>query len=267
MKKNYTMLSINNKIMWKIFTAVASVFVLISIIISVQNKSKLTEQEESYEKLTVDLQSKEDSLKATVSGRKSFESKIAEIKKQLNSKETVRVNEENKMKQAINKRVTLEAKVTKLRKINKDYEIKAASWDNEKTLTEKSIALKNSLQKVQKEKQQVINSLKSYQQQSAQLSKKLETAKEKVAAFLKGEIAADFVTSVSSVRRDLGFVIINAGANRNVFKGAKLLVKRKGNIVGELTVSTIEPNLSVCSIVSSGTNIIPGDIVVSHNRK
>jgi hypothetical protein len=72
--------------------------------------------------------------------------------------------------------------------------------------------------------------------------------------------------TITAVNWDLGFVVINIGKNQGVGADSELIVKRGSEIVGMLTISSIEPRLTVADIrqdsLKKGARIIPGDRVI-----
>ena len=72
--------------------------------------------------------------------------------------------------------------------------------------------------------------------------------------------------TITAVNWDLGFVVINIGKNQGVGADSELIVKRGSEIVGKLTISSIEPRLTVADIrqdtIRDGARIIPGDRVI-----
>jgi flagellar biosynthesis GTPase FlhF len=72
------------------------------------------------------------------------------------------------------------------------------------------------------------------------------------------------VTAVDPV---WGFVIVNLGEkNSNVTQQSDLLVSRNGLLLGRLTVSSLEPNQTICDVdmkaMKPGQRIQPGDSVI-----
>lgn len=72
--------------------------------------------------------------------------------------------------------------------------------------------------------------------------------------------------TVTAVNPDWGFVIVNAGRNRGIPGNAKLIVKRGSEVIGQLKIVSLEPNMLVADIVqdtlNKGAQVLPGDRVV-----
>jgi hypothetical protein len=71
---------------------------------------------------------------------------------------------------------------------------------------------------------------------------------------------------VTAVNEDWGFVVIGAGSNTGFTPQTKLLVKRDGRLIAEVTPSAIEPSQTIAEIdresVAPGVRIQPGDRVI-----
>ena len=76
-------------------------------------------------------------------------------------------------------------------------------------------------------------------------------------------MASTFRGSVSEVNPQYGYVVIAAGDSQEVVPGAKLDVLRGGEVIGQLKVSSIEPNRSIADVVPNsfveGSSVQAGD--------
>jgi hypothetical protein len=72
--------------------------------------------------------------------------------------------------------------------------------------------------------------------------------------------------TITAVNQDWGFAVINIGKNQGVTADSELIVKRGNQIVGKLTIVSIEPRLTVGDIrqdtLKKGARILPGDRVI-----
>ena len=86
--------------------------------------------------------------------------------------------------------------------------------------------------------------------------------REKVSMQRAGEMVT-IEASIAATYGSWGFVIINAGANQGVNARTKLDVKRADETVGILRITNLEPNFSVCDILSvnEGGSLVAGDKV------
>ncbi|MFT5107809.1 MAG: hypothetical protein ACI8XO_002570 [Verrucomicrobiales bacterium] len=72
--------------------------------------------------------------------------------------------------------------------------------------------------------------------------------------------------TITAVNQDWGFAVINIGKNQGVSADSELIVKRGTEIVGKLSIVSIEPRLTVADIrqdtLRDGARILPGDKVI-----
>ena len=71
---------------------------------------------------------------------------------------------------------------------------------------------------------------------------------------------------VLAVNSNWNFVVLNIGDRQGVVSGSALIVKRGGNMVAKLRVTSVEPSTSIADIQAGGAakgfSIQPGDVVI-----
>ncbi len=71
---------------------------------------------------------------------------------------------------------------------------------------------------------------------------------------------------VLAVNPNWSFVVLSIGDKQGVVSGASLIVKRGGNLVAKLRVTSVEPSTSIADIqagsTAKGTTVQPGDVVI-----
>lgn len=74
---------------------------------------------------------------------------------------------------------------------------------------------------------------------------------------------------IEAVNADWGFVVINAGENLGITEATKLLVTRGSQIIGKLSIISVQGSRTVANILpetlASGLSIAPGDRVILEN--
>jgi len=149
-------------------------------------------------------------------------------------------------------------KEVRLEKLRKDV----AEIGEIKDLVEKSENLQAEMATVQ---QEILIAKENFKKM---IATRLET--ERIIADFRETVsmqrAGEMVTinaSVAATYENWGFVIINAGANQGVNARTRLDVKRGDDVVGTLRITNLEPNLSVCDIltVTEDSSINAGDTV------
>lgn len=96
--------------------------------------------------------------------------------------------------------------------------------------------------------------------------KRIEGLRKTLSDYATGKSLANMRTSISSVYRNWGFVILGAGDKQGVVSGSTLDVTRGGEVVAKLKVTAVEAGRSAADIVldsvAEGVTIRPGDTVV-----
>ena len=71
---------------------------------------------------------------------------------------------------------------------------------------------------------------------------------------------------VLAVNPNWNFVVLSIGDKQGVVNGASLIVKRGGNLVAKLHVTSVEPSTSIADIqmgsTAKGSTVQPGDVVI-----
>jgi hypothetical protein len=164
-------------------------------------------------------------------------------------------------------------KQVKLDKLRKDV----AEIGEIKDLVEKSETLQAEMATVQQEILIAKENFKKIVATRVETEKVISAYKEKVSMQRAGEMV-DFTdkasiqhademvvieANIAATYGDWGFVIITAGANHGVNARTKLDVKREDDLIGTLRITNLEPNFSVCDILSvnEGEALAPGDRV------
>jgi len=69
---------------------------------------------------------------------------------------------------------------------------------------------------------------------------------------------------IIAINRDMGFVIINAGADQGVAPESSLLVMRGNNRIGRLRIVSVEPQVTVADIMPG--SVVPGASLVVRDK-
>jgi len=142
-------------------------------------------------------------------------------------------------------------KQVKLDKLRKDV----AEIGEIKDLVEKSENLQAEMATVQQEILIAKENFKKIVATRVKTEQVIAEYKEKVSMQRAGEMVAiqgagGKEANIAATYAGWGFVIINAGANDGVNARTKLDVKRGDDLIGTLRITNLEPNFSVCDILS-----------------
>ncbi len=117
----------------------------------------------------------------------------------------------------------------------------------------------------------------TYETSLANLLQRSKNAEERVSAVRKlidlqssGKSFPSLRTSISSVYRNWGFVILSAGDSQGVVTDSRLDVLRGGEVIGKLQVTAVEAGRAAADIVldsvADGTTLQIGDTVVAESE-
>ena len=147
----------------------------------------------------------------------------------------------------------------KLDKLNKDL----AEIGEIEDLVEKSQNLQAEMAAVQQEIAITKENYKNAVSKREATDSTIANFRDKVSRQRAGQMI-EVNAKIAQTFDNWGFVVINAGGNQGINARVKLDVKRDDKIIGKLTITNLEPNVSVCDVTSlnDGEKIAVGDAVV-----
>jgi septal ring factor EnvC (AmiA/AmiB activator) len=173
---------------------------------------------------------------------------------------------------------TLKKKKAEVERLNATYEGRKAKVEELKIIEEKignenpaTIAAKYEALRDQKAKLE--KDLNNVEQEAARAQDALRKSQTRIDELAKAEekrrssvklqsMQADII----AINRDMGFVIINAGADQGVAPESSLLVMRGNNRIGRLRIVSVEPQVTVADImpgsVTPGASLMVRDKVI-----
>ena len=248
--------------MWKSLTILAILVAIAASTLRYFNEKDIAREAKLLERAKANLQSMQDHRTAMVQRQNDTEADIEQVTAERDEEEKKSLAAQAKEAQLEDDKKQLEEliaqKEVRLEKLRKDV----AEIGEIKDLVEKSENLQAEMATVQ---QEILIAKENFKKMVAT---RIET--EKTIAFFREKVsmqrAGEMVTinaSVAATYGNWGFVIINAGANQGVNARTKLDVKRGDDVIGTLRITNLEPNLSVCDIltVAEDSSINPGDKV------
>ena len=226
---------------------------------------------------TKDLEHERIALELTTKNAKSAEAhqgKITELitvtdakTKETDAAAATQEGEEAKQKNEESdktaKKGTLEGQLKvaqdKLDKLNKDL----AEIGEIEDLVEKSQNLQAEMAAVQQEIAITKENYKNAVTKREATDSTIANFRDKVSRQRAGQMI-EVNAKIAQTFDNWGFVVINAGGNQGINARVKLDVKRDDKIIGKLTITNLEPNVSVCDVASlnDGEKIVVGDSVV-----
>lgn len=108
--------------------------------------------------------------------------------------------------------------------------------------------------------------LKSFQAKAEEAEKEATALKADNARRVAGLNKPGLEGKVLAVNPNWNFVVLSIGDRQGVVSGSSLIVKRGGNLVAKLRVTSVEPSTSIADVqvgtVAKGSVIQPGDVVI-----
>ena len=235
--------------MWKSLTILVILLAIAASVFRYLNQQDIEREVRLLERAT-------QNLAATQEHRAKMVQRQQETKEEITRVTGERDEEEKKSLAAQAKEAQLEEdkrqleqliaeKQVRLDKLRKDV----AEIGEIKDLVEKSENLQAEMATVQQEILISKENFKKIVATRVETEKVIASYKEKVSMQRAGEMVT-IEANIALAFGDWGFVIINAGANHGVNARTKLDVKREDDVIGTLRITNLEPNFSVCDILS-----------------
>lgn len=254
--------------MWRILTIIAgTVLLAISAVLGFLNKNKLAEEVTNLEQIRESVKERQkriDSDKALLDKAEKDRDEAQAITKTMTTElaDLKAKNETIRMELAAAKDLVAENK-EKIDKLKKSQE-GAPDLD---AIAEKINELKKEQAKFSQEVADKEAQLAATESKLGVVTAKIKASQQREEDIRKRISPSELKTNIASVHQALGFVIINAGGNKNVVLGSNLAVMRGTEKIGELVVSSVEKNRSSADVVpgslAAGQMLMPGDVVVA----
>ena len=249
--------------MWNTLT-----FISIILVIGAASIRFVTTKDLEHERTALELT--ESNVKKANDHQKEIKDLIADTgtkTKETDAAAATQEGEEAKQKNEESdktaKKGTLEGQLKvaqdKLDKLNKDL----AEIGEIEDLVEKSQNLQAEMAAVQQEIAITKENYKNAVTKREATDSTIANLRDKVSRQRAGQMV-EVNAKIAQTFDNWGFVVINAGGNQGINARVKLDVKRDDKIIGKLTITNLEPNVSVCDVASlnDGEKIAVGDSVV-----
>lgn len=248
--------------MWKSLTILVILLAIAASTFRYLNQQDIAREGELLKRAADNLVSMQAHRALMVERQKDTENEIVRVTGERDEEEKKSLAAQAKEAQLEDDKKQLEEliaqKEVRLDKLRKDV----AEIGEIKDLVEKSENLQAEMATVQQEILIGKENFKKIVATRLETESIIAAFREKVSMQRAGEMVT-IQASIAATYGDWGFVIINAGANHGVNARTKLDVKREDALVGTLRITNLEPNFSVCDIisVSDGSSLTTGDKV------
>ncbi len=252
---------------WKLLSALSAVCLGAACYFAYVNKEALAEEKKRLAYHTVNLKETKDRLVAIDQAKKTYDTQLVDINKELETSKTAVVDTAAK---ATTKEQELAAVKTNLDQVSKIVNDLQKQIDDAGDIE----SLLAQIETIKKERAEAESALASQNQRFAlaqehvnSLNGAAKEAEEREARGRRGIVDNDFTAKVAKSFTDWGFVVLNKGNGGGVFANADLEVKRGKDVIAKLKVRNVEQNSSVAELVpgtlAEGGSIRTGDLVVA----
>ncbi len=256
--------------MSKVFGTIAAVFLAASAFVALKNQDAYKKEIEVLD----GEQKKETSTKADLA-KQQKRLVDAEGLKDTYLADAAKVQTE--LDAAIVQLEAAKKEVTALKDTHKDNEAEIANADEIMKGLPDPDELVPKIKRMRGELAQATSGTATEEARLANLIRQDKAGKARIAglrktvdAYSTGNSLESLKTSICSVYRNWGFVILAAGDSKGVVSGSTLDVLRGGEVVGKLKVTAVESGRASADIildsVTAGTTLRPGDTVKAERK-
>jgi len=259
--------------MIKVFLIIAAVVLCASAYLGYENKNKFVETRENKDKINK-------SIKKKVEETDVESTKLGELHTALNTRHTqydqmvaqkdrnieLKEMEEGKLRTANESKSTLMSEKAGYDQVIADFERQFPDVDGIDGVLAKLEELKIKKVTLEKEQKELEMNVATVTAQVDKDRNTIETFNKRKADRSRGIALNGTEGTITAVNQDWGFVVIGIGSNQGVSADSELIVMRDGDVVGKLTIASIEPRQTVADIrmntLKEGARILPGDVVI-----
>ncbi|MFV0414893.1 MAG: hypothetical protein ACK5NG_00845 [Chthoniobacterales bacterium] len=224
-------------------------------------EATLKETQGILAKTQEDLKTTQETLAATEATLEKTQGELATTKTNLEktTADLVTANQDLQKQRDEVARLTneLDAKIQEIAEITKSI-----SGDNGEDV-DPGVNPVEELQTQLAEKDALIEQLRA---KSAAEATELAELREREQARAEKRVRQGLEGKILAINPAWNFVVLNVGDRNGVVNNAELLIKRSGNLIGKVRITSVEPSTAIADIVAnsvpSGVSIEPGDQVI-----
>ncbi|HEY1048649.1 MAG TPA: hypothetical protein VGE39_02800 [Prosthecobacter sp.] len=252
---------------WKLLSALSAVCLGTACYFAWANQKALTEERKREAYHVANLKKVQDHKLEAEEAKKTAETRVAEVTKELETTKTSVVEAAGKAQVKEQEVAVLKTNLEQVTKIVNDLQKQIDEAGDIKGLLAQ-------IETIKKERAEAESALTNQNQRFAiaqervnSLNASAKEAEDREARGRRGIVDSDFTAKVSQEYTDWGFVVLNKGNGGGVFANADLEVKRGKDVIAKLKVRNVEQNSSVAELVTGslaeGSRIRSGDTVVA----
>lgn len=228
-----------------------------------QTAADLLAAQEAESKAKAELAAKEKLLAETEEKRRAAEQEKEEVARSLQSAK-------NEVKSLSDQIASVKAQIAekdqKINDLTSVIEQMKATQTAAESTGEGASAAAAELETLKTEKAELEQLNKSLTAKLEQAEAQVKSLAEAERARQEGIMRKSLQGRVLAVNSAWGFVVISVGDRQKVVQGTEMLVRRGGELIGKVRVTSVEPSQSVADIlpdtIAPGLQVQPGDIVI-----
>ncbi len=252
---------------WKILSALSVVCLGTACYFAWANQKTLVEERKREAYYTVNLADIQGHKKKAEEAKKSRETQIAGVNKDLETTKAAVVDTAAKAQAKEQELAVVKTNLEQIAKVVKDLQTQIDAAGDIKALLAQIETIKKERGEAEAALANQNQRLATAQERVSSLTKAAKEAEDREARGRRGIVDDDFTAKVAQSYTDWGFVVLNKGNGGGVFANADLEVKRGKDVVAKLKVRNVEQYSSVADLIkgslAEGERIRPGDLVVA----
>lgn len=252
---------------WKLLSALSAVCLGTACYFAWANQKALTEERKREAYHVANLEKAQKGKVEAEEAKKTAETRVAEITKELDTTKTSVVEAAGKAQVKEQELALLKTNLEQVTKVVNDLQKQIDDAGDIKALLAQIETIKKERSEAEAALANQTQRMVAAQERVNTLNASAKEAEEREARGRRGIVDSDFTAKVSQAYTDWGFVVLNKGNGGGVFANADLEVKRGKDVIAKLKVRNVEQNSSVAELVSGslaeGSSIRSGDTVVA----
>ena len=259
--------------MIKVFLIIAALVLGASAYFGIENRSKFVDTREEKDSLNKNIKKqieKTDEEREKLIAQhgkllerhKEYDAEVAKKERYIERTQ----EEQNKLNTANQTKSGLMAKKAEYDQVIADFEARFPDVDGIEGVVAKVEDMKTEKMELEAKQKELEVALTAMNARVAKNRKTIGVFDDRQAKRSQGIALNGTEGVITAVNQDWGFVVIGIGSNKGVTADSELIVKRGGEIVGKLSIASIEPRLTVADIrmdtLKDGARILPGDRVI-----
>jgi len=253
--------------MGKFLLYIAIAFSVVTALLGIMNKGKLSDALADRDATKSTLTAKEAELGKSVEELKQANEKLAGLSSDNEKTQKTIASVQSERDQAKSELESLQKKIndqsTQIADLKEEVASKQAELEKASTATQQEEDPSAELKTQLAENQQLLSAAQTkLSQAESELTQLRAQAQDRARRAMRDGLEG----SILAVNPAYNFVVLNLGDRNGVVSNSEMLIKRGNVFLGKVRITSVEPSTSIADIVANsvprGLNIQPGDHVI-----